>query len=101
MNFYYDLGFALPSFEEWRNKSDFKEDDANVNEEIEEETEDISFNEFNEWSKEDWLKVSGIGEKLAERLISSGPYKSLEEIKNVKGISERVFNNIKGELILS
>jgi competence ComEA-like helix-hairpin-helix protein len=44
-----------------------------------------------------------IGAKMAERIIeyrNRNPYKSLEELKNVKGIGEKTFLNLKDMITL-
>ena len=51
-----------------------------------------------------WLlcALPGIGEKTAQEIISyrqsEGPFHSIEEILNVKGIGERTFENIKHKI---
>jgi len=50
---------------------------------------------FNHWSVEEWMQVSGVGEKLAQRLIEAAPFASVEDIKRVKGISERVLGGVR------
>ncbi|MBE0479042.1 helix-hairpin-helix domain-containing protein, partial [Candidatus Aerophobetes bacterium] len=50
-----------------------------------------------------WLmSLTGIGETLADRIISyrdtHGPFKSIEEIMKVDGIGEGMFNNIKDKI---
>ena len=49
------------------------------------------------------MSISGIGEKLSQRIIdfreSSRGFSSVEELKNVKGITAAKFDKIKGYLI--
>jgi competence ComEA-like helix-hairpin-helix protein len=40
--------------------------------------------------------LPGIGTALAEKIIAARPFKSVEELKNVKGLGEAKFNGIKG-----
>jgi len=48
--------------------------------------------------------LSGIGPKLAERILeyrtSNGPFKSPEQIINVKGIGPKTFEKFKGEITI-
>ncbi|MBN2831615.1 MAG: helix-hairpin-helix domain-containing protein [Candidatus Omnitrophica bacterium] len=48
------------------------------------------------------MSVSGIGEKLSQRIIdfreSNIGFENVEELKNVKGITEAKFDKIKGYL---
>ncbi len=50
------------------------------------------------------MSVSGIGEKFAQRIIelrdSQGGFSNIEELKNMKGITEAKFNQIKDYLIV-
>jgi DNA uptake protein ComE-like DNA-binding protein len=50
---------------------------------------------INEWGVEEWRKVPGVGTTLAMRLVGQGPYQSLEGIRQVKGISERIVNEVR------
>lgn len=47
-------------------------------------------------------RISGIGESTAEEILTyrkkKGAFKSIEEIKNVKGISDRKFEEIKDKI---
>lgn len=54
---------------------------------------------INEAAKEELIKIPGIGDKTAQAIIDYrreiGNFTSLEELKNIKGISENKFNKIK------
>jgi competence protein ComEA len=58
--------------------------------------------DINTATKAELVKVKGIGEKKAERIISyreeHGEFKSIDELKNVKGIGEKIVAVIKSEL---
>ncbi len=47
-------------------------------------------------------RISGIGESTAEEILTyrkkNGAFKSIEEIKNIKGISEKKFQEIKDKI---
>jgi DNA uptake protein ComE-like DNA-binding protein len=51
--------------------------------------------DFNTWTVDEWVKVPGVGEKLAQRIIEGGPFNSVGDIGNVKGISERVLDGVR------
>ena len=57
---------------------------------------------INTCTKEDLMTLSGIGESKAESIISyrkaNGNFKSIEDIKNVDGIKDGVFNKIKDKI---
>jgi comEA protein len=52
----------------------------------------------------DLVGIKGIGEKKAQAIITyrkaHGPFKSLDELKNVHGISERLFKRIEPDLVV-
>lgn len=50
------------------------------------------------------MKLPGIGVTKATAIIdyrTKQPFTSVDELKNVKGISNRIFNNIKDDLTIS
>ncbi len=52
-------------------------------------------------SKEELMSIKGIGEKKAEAIIAyrkKHPIKSVEDLKNVKGIGQSIINNIKNDI---
>jgi len=57
--------------------------------------------DVNTATKEDFMKIKGIGAKKAEKIISyrkeHGKFKSVDELVNVKGISKRLVEVIKKE----
>ena len=54
---------------------------------------------INTATKEDLMKIDGIGEKMAERIIKyrkkNGPFSNIEELKDISGIGENKFEMIK------
>ena len=53
---------------------------------------------INEWEAKDWKKIPGVGDVLAKRLTESGPYENIEDVKKIKGVSDKVLNNLKSLL---
>ena len=55
--------------------------------------------DINSATKEDFMKIKGIGVKKAEKIIAyrkeHGKFKSADEIVNVKGISKKIVEKIK------
>lgn len=55
--------------------------------------------DINSASKEELMTINGIGEARADAIIlyrKKNPFKKIEDIKNVEGIGESLFENIKG-----
>jgi len=57
--------------------------------------------DINTATKADFVKVKGIGAKKAERIIAyreaHGKFASIDELKKVKGIGEKIVAEIKSE----
>lgn len=63
------------------------------------ETEKININTA---SYEELLEITGVGEVIAQRIIDyrtqNGPFQTIEEIKDVKGIGDATFEKMKAEI---
>lgn len=59
---------------------------------------------INTASKEKLMKLNGIGEGMAERIIKyrqdNGYFNSIDDLKNVSGIGESKFNGLKDEITI-
>ena len=59
---------------------------------------------INTASKQKLSKLPGIGNSVAEKIIryreENGEFESVEDLKNISGIGESKFNNIKDMLIV-
>lgn len=58
--------------------------------------------DINKASAEELTTLNGVGESMAERIVAyrqeNGLFGSAEEIKNVKGIGDKFFDNIKDSI---
>lgn len=65
---------------------------------------DIGKINLNRATKEMLLDIPGIGEKLAERIIEyridKGRFKDIEELKNIKGIGNSKYEQIKDYFLI-
>ena len=57
--------------------------------------------DINSATAEEFVKIKGIGEKKAERILAyrdeHGKFESIDELKNVKGIGDKIVEIIKNE----
>ena len=77
-------------------------DDNNVNSTTEEEKQENSLININTASKEELMSLSGIGESKALSIIeyrnNNGSFKCIEDIKNISGIGDALFEKIKDSI---
>jgi competence protein ComEA len=62
----------------------------------------MSLSQLNKASKEDLMKIKGIGEKKAELIIKERkkkPFKSFDDLEKVKGIGPALVENIKKDVL--
>lgn len=50
---------------------------------------------INTATQSELTSLSGVGEKTAEKIINGRPYQTLEDLKNVEGIGDKTFENLK------
>ena len=59
---------------------------------------------INSASKEELMTLTGIGNSKAQAIIDyrkeNGPFKSIDDLSNVKGISTSIINKIKNQITL-
>ncbi|MDE5591708.1 MAG: helix-hairpin-helix domain-containing protein [Helicobacter sp.] len=59
--------------------------------------------DLNKASKEELMSIKGIGEVKASAIIdyrSSNPFKSVDELKNVKGFNQKSVDKIRDQIIV-
>lgn len=84
------------------NASNKSSESTNKNNEIKADKNTII--NINTASKEELMDLSGIGESKAQNIINyrvdNGEFKSIEDIKNVKGIGDSIFEKIKNDICI-
>lgn len=61
----------------------------------------MNLDDINSASKEELMKIKGIGEKKAITIIKARPFKHMSELDNVKGVGVSLMNNIKNDIYKS
>lgn len=62
----------------------------------------MSINEVNKASKEELMKINGIGEKKADAIIEqrkNSSFKSFEDLETVKGVGPSLSKNIQDDVL--
>ncbi|NLD88041.1 MAG: ComEA family DNA-binding protein [Clostridiales bacterium] len=66
---------------------------------------DSSLIDINIASLSELIKLRGIGETLAQRIIDyriyNGPFKRIDDIKNVTGIGEKLYDSMKDKITVN
>ena len=74
------------------------------NNQTEEKQEDDGLININKANKEEMTKIPGIGEAKADKIIAyrneNGLFKSIEDIKNVSGIGQSIYDKIKNYITI-
>ena len=106
------LGYGLIYFQKLNSKappaswtSDFYQEEISTRStRLDRPDETIFVIDINKADCQDLVRLSGIGQILAQRIIDyrnrNGAFKRLEEIKNVSGIGDKKFERIKEFLVL-
>lgn len=58
----------------------------------------MNLTQINKASKEELMRIKGIGEAKANTIISSRPFKSMQELDDVKGVGEVLMDNITNNI---
>ncbi len=101
------LSFYFWGLNIWQNRVDGslnqEINDLPVFSEQSEPEEEIKIN-LNTATKEELTTLSGIGEKLAERILekreSLGGFRSVEQITEIPGIGEKLFQQIQSQITI-
>ena len=59
---------------------------------------------INTASAEELAALEGIGDKIAQNIVeyrdANGPFATIEDLKNVKGVGDKKFEKIKGRIVV-
>jgi len=58
----------------------------------------MGLSEINKATKDELMKIKGIGEAKANLIISVRPFKSMQELDDVKGVGDVLLANIKNDI---
>jgi len=59
----------------------------------------MSISEINKASRDELMKIKGIGEAKAKAIMDARPFKNLAELDDVKGVGPALLENIKNDII--
>ena len=59
----------------------------------------MNLKEINKASKDELMKIKGIGESKAKAIMDARPFKNLAELDDVKGVGPALLENIKNDII--
>ncbi len=59
----------------------------------------MSLSEINKASKDELIKIKGIGEAKAKAIMDARPFKNLAELDDVKGVGPALLDNIKNDVM--
>lgn len=57
----------------------------------------MSLSEVNKATKDELMSIKGVGEAKANAIISARPFKSMQELDDVKGVGDVLLANIKSD----
>ena len=55
--------------------------------------------DINSATEKELITLPGIGAKTAKEIVSARPFKSVDDLKNVKGIGDKTFEKLKGQVV--
>lgn len=59
----------------------------------------LSISEINKASKDELMKIKGVGEAKAKAIMDARPFKNLAELDDVKGVGPALLENIKNDIM--
>jgi competence protein ComEA len=57
--------------------------------------------DINSATEKELITLPGIGAKTAKEIVSARPFKTVDDLKNVKGIGDKTFEKLKGHVVCS
>ena len=100
------LGLGVIAYRRTHSGIDLKISDYNIEDikNIDERIDNARLVNINEAGIIDLMKLKGVGRILAERIIDyrsqKGPFKSKDQINNVKGIGKKLFDGLKDDIVV-
>ena len=55
--------------------------------------------DINSATEKELITLPGIGAKTAKEIVSARPFKTVDDLKNVKGIGDKTFEKLKGQVV--
>ncbi len=55
--------------------------------------------DINSATEKELITLPGIGAKTAKEIVSARPFKTVDDLKNVKGIGDKTFEKLKGHVV--
>jgi len=55
--------------------------------------------DLNNASEKELITLPGVGEKTAKAIVAARPFRTVEDLKNVKGIGDKTFEKLKAHVV--
>ena len=55
--------------------------------------------DINSASEKELITLPGVGEKTAKAIVAARPFKTIDDLKNVKGIGDKTFEKLKANVV--
>jgi competence protein ComEA len=55
--------------------------------------------DINSATEKELVSLPGVGEKTAKAIVAARPFKTIDDLKNVKGIGDKTFEKLKAHVV--